>query len=358
MQEILKELNMVQEPDITTEAAATIPCHTDDQNSTAFITTRTTTTTSLTRIRRHDKKIGWTLLPMYLSHDLQATDLGHILQDALERARRLLLLHIDDKHDNYCSPRMDDDDDDHHHSHDPDSMNHDNNYHDRKKSRNNNNNNNNSLGGSSVVFLGMDAPELPLPDIVAALTQELDGDSPLLSLSSSSYYSTTRSLMCPADDGGYGMLSLPPAAMAHHVFQGVLWSHPLTAVSQLKALTDQHQHNDESDSPRPQLSVTLGQLMYDIDEPANVHALCQRLLQQQLQPPPSPSSSQQNAIGGNGDTPHSLRNNLVLDQPSSMAVLQQQRQNQDPLRRVQSHHPNCYYTQQALVDLGVIVENE
>lgn len=333
MQGTLKELNLVQEPEPEYRTdAATILCHADKEPTPSIVATTTTTTTTTTSTAtttriRHDK-MGWTLLPMYLSHDLQATDLGHILQDALERARRLLV-HIDNhmNHDNHRSENI-------HH---------------------------NSLG--SVVFLGMDAPELPLPDIVAALTQELD-DSLLPS------YSTTRCIMCPADDGGYGMLSLPPAAVAHQVFQGVLWSHPLTAVSQLKALTDQHQHYYESDSSaslassassapcengtsRPPLSAILGQLMYDIDEPANVHALCQRLLQQQ--PQPQPSSSQQSA-SGHADTLTSQRNNLVLDQPSTMAV-SQQRQNQDQLRG-QSHHPSCYYTRQALLDLGVLTENE
>jgi hypothetical protein len=179
------------------------------------------------------------------------------------------------------------------------------------------------------------------------------------SVSSSSHcYSTNRCLMCPADDGGYGMLSLPPAAMSHRVFQGVLWSHPLTAVSQLKALTDQHKDYDESNSSRPPLSATLGQWMYDIDEPANVHALCQRLLQQQQQQQPPPSSSQLRTSAGNADRPTSLHNNLVLGQPSAMAVSQQQRQNPDQVQRGQSNHPNCYYTRQALVDLGVLVENK
>ena len=44
------------------------------------------------------------------------------------------------------------------------------------------------------------------------------------------------------------------------------WSHPLTAVAQLKALTDAGCYG-----------MTLGPLMHDIDTPEDVTALCERL---------------------------------------------------------------------------------
>eukprot|EP00980_Cylindrotheca_fusiformis_P020622 scaffold7691_cov97-Cylindrotheca_fusiformis.AAC.2 len=137
----------------------------------------------------------WKLLPM-VSPDLRSSDLGDILQHALERVTQA------DWH-----PK-----------------------------------------NSGVVILGMDSPVLALVDIVTGLAN-----------------SHTSALICPADDGGYGMLCVPSFACSRSVFQGVYWSHPLTAVSQMKALTDKS------------IPVVVGQLMHDIDEPHDVHMLCERL---------------------------------------------------------------------------------
>jgi hypothetical protein len=110
---------------------------------------------------------------------------------------------------------------------------------------------------SSVVFLGMDSPELPLDEIIAALSSTEHN---------SSNYHQQHAHLCPAADGGYGMLSVPAHAPAEAVFRGVKWSDPLTAVSQIKALTDIEGVN-----------VRLGQCMHDIDETSDVKALCERL---------------------------------------------------------------------------------
>ena len=108
-----------------------------------------------------------------------------------------------------------------------------------------------------VVFLGMDSPETPIDEIAAVFTNP---------------QSLQSAILCPANDGGYGMLSVPPtttttmtATTTEKVFAGVRWSHSLTALSQLKALTDAG------------IPVQLGRLMYDIDEPDDVHALVERL---------------------------------------------------------------------------------
>jgi glycosyltransferase A (GT-A) superfamily protein (DUF2064 family) len=139
---------------------------------------------------------GWILLPM-ISADLTATNLGDILTDILKQTRALPLVVQGQQH-------------------------------------------------GTVVFLGMDSPELPVEEIVASL-------------------SAREALLCPANDGGYGMLSVPLQAPADKIFQGIRWSNPLTALAQIKALTDAN------------LAIRLGRLMYDIDEPEDVAALCQRL---------------------------------------------------------------------------------
>ncbi|KAL9184155.1 hypothetical protein ACHAXT_002241 [Thalassiosira profunda] len=102
----------------------------------------------------------------------------------------------------------------------------------------------------AVLFLGMDAPELPLEEIAHGL-QLSSGNG--------------KAHMCPANDGGYGLLSVPKHAPSDEIFSSVRWSDPLTAVSQLKALTDNG------------VDVSIGKLMYDIDEPADVQELAKRL---------------------------------------------------------------------------------
>jgi glycosyltransferase A (GT-A) superfamily protein (DUF2064 family) len=104
---------------------------------------------------------------------------------------------------------------------------------------------------SPVVFLGMDSPELPLDELHAALNLP------------------ETALLCPAADGGYGMLSVPESAPIS-IFKGVQWSNPLTALSQLKALSDAN------------VITKLGRLMYDIDEPQDVEKLCERLLRKEM----------------------------------------------------------------------------
>ncbi|EJK52597.1 hypothetical protein THAOC_28109 [Thalassiosira oceanica] len=105
--------------------------------------------------------------------------------------------------------------------------------------------------GSPVLFLGMDSPEVPTDEIVRGLETASSKDMP-------------RAYMCPANDGGYGLLALPSCAPTS-VFSGIRWSCALTAVSQLKALSDSG------------IDVSIGRLMYDIDEPEDVSSLAKRL---------------------------------------------------------------------------------
>ena len=211
----------------------------------------------------------WKLEPM-VSSNLQSTELGFILQHALEEIRRkYLAAHSRNSLIHHQSP----------------------------------------LPG--VMFLGMDTPQLPLNDIILAL-----------------HLATEKGIcfLCPAQDGGYGMLCLSEWADAEKTFHGIHWSHSLTAVSQLKALTDQH------------LTVRLGSLMFDVDEPDDVAQLVSRLL------PASISTGLHSQLDKEREA---NEENFVLfktvesfgDTPSNLA---------------QSRHPECYYTRKALEKLGQI----
>lgn len=184
---------------------------------------------------------GWRLLPMK-SKDLRASNLGELLEHALESARQFTKM--------------------------------------------------------SVVFLGMDSPLLELGDIVYGLTAASKKGT---------------AVMCPADDGGYGMLCVPPNAPSSKIFRGVHWSHSLTAVSQLKALTDQN------------VPVLLGKLMHDIDEIDDVKQLCQRL-------------------GANKDKNEKDFEPLVLSLSSGGVS-----------SNITSRHPLCFHTRAALVELGQLL---
>ena len=169
---------------------------------------------------------GWVLLPMKVStsdSDLASSSLlGEILVDALDKTRALLAS--------------------------------------LSKSSNNSNN-------DAVLFLGMDSPELPLEEIVYGLQLSsgkrwIQHDDAVIN-----GVHNGKAHLCPANDGGYGLLSIPKHAPSLQIFSRVRWSHPLTAVSQLKALTDCN------------VDVSIGTLMYDIDEPNDVHDLVTRLVQ-------------------------------------------------------------------------------
>ena len=144
---------------------------------------------------------AWVLMPMKPS-DLTSSSLGDKLEDALIRTRKLIS-DIPDQKNEAC------------------------------------------------LFLGMDSPELHIEEIVYGLQQ--------------SSREVGKAHCCPAQDGGYGLLSIPKQATATAIFTGVRWSDQQTAVSQMKALSDNH------------VDVTIGKLMYDVDEPDDVKDLAKRL---------------------------------------------------------------------------------
>lgn len=111
-----------------------------------------------------------------------------------------------------------------------------------------------------VLFLGSDSPELPLEEITEAL---------LLGGSENDYQSNNKkqavaATICPSQDGGYGMLCIPNTC-PEDIFDDMLWSHPLTALAQIKCLTDAG------------MDVRLGRIMHDIDEPDDVQELVRKI---------------------------------------------------------------------------------
>jgi Uncharacterized protein conserved in bacteria (DUF2064) len=164
---------------------------------------------------------------------------------------------------------------------------------------------------TAVLLLGMDAPELPLAEIVASCRgSDVTGNR----------YSTAA-LMCPAADGGYGLLVVPPHARADCIFDGVQWSHELTALSQLKALSD---HG---------VTTVLGPLMHDIDTAHDLDQLVQRLLET------------------SNDSEVTLLDGGCLSQPS--ALVQQQSADSDH-DLVELPFVSCHYTRKTLIDLGLL----
>ena len=119
----------------------------------------------------------------------------------------------------------------------------------------------------AVLFLGMDAPELPIEEIIFG--QQVSSGIPIANqndgFDETEQKYRGRAHLCPAADGGFGLLSVPIHAPSN-IFTGVRWSNSLTAVSQLKALTDAG------------VDVSVGKLMFDVDDPSDVHELASRLL--------------------------------------------------------------------------------
>ncbi len=150
----------------------------------------------------------------------------------------------------------------------------------------------------AVVFLGMDAPELPLEEIVQGLQTS----------------ARNKAHMCPADDGGYGMLSVPRNASSSQIFRGVRWSDNLTAVSQLKSLSDCC------------IDISIGKMMHDVDEPDDVIRLAKRLI----------NSRESNQVDDEDDALRKISSSIGFT-----------------MRDVDTSNA-CQYTWKALFDLKVI----
>lgn len=141
-----------------------------------------------------------------------------------------------------------------------------------------------------ILFFGMDAPQLPLDELHVAL-QDFHAAH-----------------ICPCLDGGYGMISIPFCAPSSHVFANIRWSHPMTALSQIKALTD------------ASVTVKVGRLMQDIDEPQDVLDLCKRLMSNTMpEPSLSPSADTNDCLSASSShTP-----TITSDCPHTRVILTQ-----------------------------------
>ena len=98
--------------------------------------------------------------------------------------------------------------------------------------------------------MGMDSPEIGPAHVADALSRARRGAS---------------AYICPATDGGYTLLALPPAA-PNKVFQGVEWSTERTCLSQANAIA------------KCGIPVLVGPVFDDIDEVGDLMGLRDRLL--------------------------------------------------------------------------------
>lgn len=189
-----------------------------------------------------------------------------------------------------------------------------------------------SRGSSgAIAILGMDSPEIPLNELSYALE--------LSSASAVDIYEPNQApknkkmpmaYLSPSLDGGYGMLCLPPNAPPS-VFGGIRWSHPLTALSQIKALTD------------AQVGVELGSLMRDIDEPDDLRCLAGRLRQIRL----TARHTTSEAANIPGDCEHVENNDVLTRVPPMIQIT-------EPNRPFDTNATLCDWTWKALLELGIV----
>lgn len=218
----------------------------------------------------------WHLLPMMSkSNDLRSNDLGSKLEDALVRVRNL-------------------------------------------------------EGGPSphgVVFLGMDAPILPLDDIVGGLKHAASSSKKEEEEDS---HPTPSATLGPARDGGYAMLCLPHTADPARTFRNLYWSHPWTGMSQTKALTDQG------------IFVRIGRIVRDIDEASDVEELCRHLGIERK----SPQQATTNEVND-----EQMKKNLEFPGSWSPIGFDGDGSTDTNSERIAitSSHPTCHFTRKALV---------
>lgn len=252
----------------------------------------------------HENFCAWNLLPISKT-DLRSSDLGAKLGDALARVRVLEASRIDSETNRH-----------------------------RKH---------------GVVFLAMDAPILPLDDIVSGLRCSSMTTAGIETKKKIEKETPPLATLCPAEDGGYAMLCVPPNADPSRTFLSassaaasscMYWSHPWTGMSQLKALTDQN------------IGIRIGKIVQDIDEASDVEALCRYLKVRFL--PPSEGGEHEDE----NDSIDDLTKNLNWPggwSPSAASVTTDAADGvcedaAGSLKQslVTSSHPTCHFTRRAL----------
>ncbi len=103
---------------------------------------------------------------------------------------------------------------------------------------------------SSVIFVGMDCPSIPMDLITTAAKKTRDGIAYLV----------------PSKDGGYVLLALPQKTHPC-VFNGVTWSAATTAVTQLRSIM------------ACGIRVEVGPTLSDIDNPQDIELLVSEMAQ-------------------------------------------------------------------------------
>jgi hypothetical protein len=217
-----------------------------------------------------------------------------------------------------------------------------------------------------VLFLGMDTPILPTREIRAILARtNVASNHPKDATTLSS--SSVAAFLCPANDGGYGMVSVPCTAPIT-IFDDIPWSTSLTALAQIKAFTDRN------------IPIVLGPLMYDIDDVSDLQYYIQRW---SLSSTSSASSTLNDQSNTNFDPPSPAEAsnsfitytsaqtktspNIILQQPSRWAIEHTtEMQSTDssnvalltdpstfPNGRIQSED-ECPHTRQMLQRLGLL----
>jgi hypothetical protein len=213
-----------------------------------------------------------------------------------------------------------------------------------------------------VLFLGMDTPILPRREIRAILARtNVASNHPKEATSSSS---SIAAFLCPANDGGYGMVSVPCTAPIT-IFDDIPWSTSLTALAQIKAFTDRN------------IPIVLGPLMYDIDDESDLQYYIQRW-SLSLTSSASSTLNDQNNTNVNSPSPEEASNSFItytsaqtktscktiLQQPSRWAMEQMQSTDSSnvalltdpstsPDGRMQSEE-ECPHTRQMLQRLGLL----
>jgi hypothetical protein len=216
---------------------------------------------------------------------------------------------------------------------------------------------------TTVILLGMDAPEVPIQELYHLVIH----CDPV---------PHCTALLCPAYDGGYVLLSIPPPAISASrlvdtngapnndddddernaqlqqidtMFQSInpYWSHPFTAMAQIKALSDIGIH------------TIIGPMVHDIDTPEDVHALIQRLSVKTMMP-----TKQLNNNHNKDDSIDEIKS--CLFQPSAIVMTHQatslssEKSNVEATailnhrRQKDISYVPCQYVQQALIDLDLL----